>query len=754
MSEDWVRIPLNCEGTESVSAGAELVELTVEREVNESEALLTMLEGKVITTEDDALWKRLLDADELPDKEVLDEAADETPEMVAVTDPFTEEVIALDALDDVPVADVLPDEVLPDATDALDDVPAADILPDEVLPDAEVITPDALEAIPDVTPDTEDETPEGNDVTVPETVVLVPVPERMEDRIDESPLVGKLILGREIPVNETLDAVAEPELSTLVREPLTEVGCAAAEAGLDVGALAPLDNTELGKSGIDKVELGKIGGIDRIELGKIGGIDRIELGKIDGINVGIIELRAIDVGMMGGIDNGFEGESVAVSVAEVGVPLDASLGELADMPSAEVGIPLGVSTAELVDASVGVDEGAPVGTLDTSVGEDVGGGVLTALVIADAALVTIEPTSEVTVETIEPTSEVNVDAAWPTSDVTALTTELKSEVTPPTTEVRPPTMLVRGFAGGVVVAAGTDESVGVDDAVSVGEGAGDVGVSVGKGDTTELSVGVAVSVGDGAVLSAGDEAALTVEGEVELSVGGEAELSVTDEAAVSVGEDVAALLSVVDGVLGAGVEVRSPRAEVTPPTTDVRPLPRPLPSEDRPFPMPERGSEGGVAVTGGAVDDMLSVPDAAGLSVVVAESEDTVEVALSEDTAEVALSDGVGDADPLDAADASEGDAESVAVALGLAESVGVADVDTESVLGADTESVLDAVEGLVSVNVAEPEPVADAELVADTESMADTESVGITAEFRDVELAGTNAVVPKPSESPKPCSP
>ena len=45
-------MPLNCEATDGVAVGVELVELMVDSEVNESEALLTLLDGKTITLVD------------------------------------------------------------------------------------------------------------------------------------------------------------------------------------------------------------------------------------------------------------------------------------------------------------------------------------------------------------------------------------------------------------------------------------------------------------------------------------------------------------------------------------------------------------------------------------------------------------------------------------------------------------------------------------------------------------------------------
>lgn len=755
MSEVCVRIPVNCEAIEGVSVGAVLVELlTVDSEVNESEAvLLMMLDGKLIRGTDEELEEALVDVEALPD--AVDVAFDDTPEVEVDTPDSTLDSPLVKAVDDPKsVAEVFADEVEPEAADV--------IVPDTlVVAPEEVSVADVNTDVPVDAPETDDAPPDTDDVMLPDEAVLVSVPEMMEDRIDDSGPVGK----PEMPVNVALDA--EPELGT-----------------------AESDGDELGK----------------IDVGRIGGIEN---------------------------ENGFEDVAEAESDAEVGVPLDESV-------------------AGLEDASVAVDENTPVGVLDTPA----------ALVIADAALVAAEAASDVTEDTIEPTPDVT----WPTPEVATLTIELRSDVALPTTEVKPPIILESGLEGGVVVAAGAEESVGADDAapmgddegvplteaaetelpvgveLSVSDGAtalsveegpkprsevtlpttevkpptmlesgleggvvvaagaeesvgeddatsvavGDEGVALDEATEAELSVGAALSVGDddvaalsveegpkprsevmpttevrpptmlergfdgGAVVAAGAEESVGVplgedaEAElpagVELSKGDEdaAELSVEGAAlsveealeapSVTVGDDAAAPLSVEDGVFAGGVDVKSPTAEVRPPARDVTPFPRPLPMEDRPLPMPPRRPPGGVVVA-----------EAAALSVVAAELEVADEVAPSED---------------IDGSDELEGDAESVALALELAEPEGVTDaepvldVDAESVLDADAESVLDAAAESELDAVAESEPVGVA-----SGDVADRDA--------EVELAGTNAVVPgkRPSKplskpSPKPVNP
>lgn len=177
MSEDWVRIPVNCDAIDGVIVGCEADELTVERDVNESDALEMTDEGKLMTTlaelleaddkPDDAVTEALLDKaepdtlDDNAEPDALEDKAEETTEPDTLLEEVTAEpddVIELDAPLTVEESTELDpaeeDELTPDGEDEpLEVTPDGEDEPLEVTPDVLTLEGDESVVEADVTPE-------------------------------------------------------------------------------------------------------------------------------------------------------------------------------------------------------------------------------------------------------------------------------------------------------------------------------------------------------------------------------------------------------------------------------------------------------------------------------------------------------------------------------------------------------------------------------------------------------------------------
>lgn len=283
MSDDWVRIPLNCEAIEGVTDGSETDDDdTVESEENESDALETMEDGKLMMTLDD----------ELPEAD--DDAADDVTETVMEPDALSEALEAVpDALAELAVTepdsltevdeplnelaeeepDTLDDSEVPEAL-ALDVTTADEEVTVPDVPLAEEITPDAVElALPEVVSDTDDpETvaealdavaeAEDEPTEVTPDVELASVEcGNIDDRADDTPEI-MLLIGS--------TGVDDANADVMDSDPLAEVAAELAAATELLAVSVAEDADWLSEVGVgDAVEeslVDRIGGIE-IEIG-------------------------------------------------------------------------------------------------------------------------------------------------------------------------------------------------------------------------------------------------------------------------------------------------------------------------------------------------------------------------------------------------------------------------------------------------------------------------------------------------------